>query len=221
MGAGRERGGSRAGATFGTSGGVSTLRSGTDRRLAMWAAVAPLVLVAVAGRHVQLRASSDLTPWKGGGFGMFSTVDSPGSRLVRVELTSEWGRLPVAVPADLQDLAAEVRAAPSQARMATLAQALADEVWVAPRLPGADEAGSAEDAALDQYALEVLATVAPVDVVQAVPRARFDPATQQRVQVDSVEVAVYRLSVDDEDRTDSDTTVRPEAIARATVGVPR
>jgi hypothetical protein len=172
--------------------------------------VAPLVLLAVAGRHVQLRVSSDLTPWKGGGFGMFSTVDSPGTRLVRVEVTTELGRLPVAMPAGLQDLAAEVRAAPSSGRTAELAQALAGELWVAPRLPGAGDAASPEDAALDQFALEALATVAPVDVVQAVPRAAFDPATQQQVRVEAVEVAVYRLEVED------DTAIRPELIARVT-----
>jgi hypothetical protein len=208
-------GGSGAGARFATSSDMITLRSGRDRRSALWAAVAPLVLVAVAGRHVQLRASSDLTAWKGGGFGMFSTVDSPGTRLVRVEVTSEWGRLSVAMPADLKDLAGEVRAAPSPARMSALAQALAGELWVAPRLPGANGAGSAEDAALDQFALEALATVAPVDVVRAVPPASFDPDTQQRVQVESVEVAVYRQTVE------GDAAVRPEVIARVTAGAQR
>ena len=186
--------------------------------MAAWAAVAPLALLAVAGWHVGLRASSDLTPWKGGGFGMFSTVDSPGTRLVRVEVTSPLGRTPVAVPAHLRDLAGAVRAAPSDGRMSALAQALADELWVTPRLPGADVAGSPEDAALDRLAVEALATVAPVDTVRAVAPGVFDPAAQERLEVESVEVEVFRLTVDEDGRDlgTGGTAVRPVAIAQAT-----
>ena len=36
------------------------------------------------GVHIALRANDDLSPWKGAGFAMFSTVDSPGMRSVAV-----------------------------------------------------------------------------------------------------------------------------------------
>jgi hypothetical protein len=98
----------------------------------------------------------------------------------------------VAVPSHLRDLAGAVRAAPSGGRTSALAEALADELWVTPRLPGADVTGSPEDAALDRMAVEALAAVAPVDTVRTVAPAAFDPAAQERLEVESVEVEVVR-----------------------------
>lgn len=43
-------------------------------------------LLAVAGHQVVRVHADDLTPWKGGGFGMFSTVDSGGGRVLEVSL---------------------------------------------------------------------------------------------------------------------------------------
>lgn len=66
-----------------------------DRRRA---AVAPALLVLLALVHAGLVFGRDLTPWKGGGFGMFSTLDHEGWRVVR--LLAEEGPLgrPVRVP---------------------------------------------------------------------------------------------------------------------------
>ncbi len=43
----------------------------------------PAVLVAVAVVQVGLTATTDLSPWKGGGFGMFATTDSARFRTLR------------------------------------------------------------------------------------------------------------------------------------------
>ena len=48
------------------------------------ALVALAALVAMLGVHIALRTNDDLSPWKGAGFAMFSTVDSPGMRSVAV-----------------------------------------------------------------------------------------------------------------------------------------
>jgi hypothetical protein len=58
-----------------------------SRRLpARYAVVAmPAVLVAVALLQMVRVAVNDMTPWKGGGFGMFSTVDSLTNRVVRID----------------------------------------------------------------------------------------------------------------------------------------
>jgi hypothetical protein len=45
--------------------------------------VALAALIVMLGAHVVLRTKDDLSPWKGGGFAMFSTVDSPGFRGAR------------------------------------------------------------------------------------------------------------------------------------------
>jgi hypothetical protein len=56
-----------------------------ERRLSRrtWALVlvVPIIMTAVAVSHHVL-TTSDLNPWKGGGFGMFATVDAPGTRRI-------------------------------------------------------------------------------------------------------------------------------------------
>jgi hypothetical protein len=52
----------------------------------------PSVLLCLVALHHAYRVSRDgLTPWKGGGFGMFSTIDSQAERFVRLSVTIEGG----------------------------------------------------------------------------------------------------------------------------------
>jgi hypothetical protein len=89
---------------------------------------------------VQLYAArtSWLTPWKGGGFGMFSTVDSPGARFLRIELETDSGPVRVAVPAQLLPDASRLREAPDKAALRDLASALAAGTWVPDRRVSAE-----------------------------------------------------------------------------------
>ena len=48
------------------------------------AAIPVALLLAVAAVQVTLARTAGLSPWKGGGFGMFSTTDDAGRRRVRV-----------------------------------------------------------------------------------------------------------------------------------------
>ena len=88
-------------------------------------------MVAVAiGQHVAARTAR-LTPWRGGGFGMFATVDSPRMRICRVYLLSadgiEWrGRVPL--KHERQWL--QVQAMPTPERVVALAEVMAEETWV-------------------------------------------------------------------------------------------
>ena len=43
-----------------------------------------IILIIVATIQITLSFSKNLSPWKGGGFGMFSTIDSPSMRVVSV-----------------------------------------------------------------------------------------------------------------------------------------
>jgi hypothetical protein len=52
----------------------------------------PLILTIVATTQIFLSKKSTLAPWKGGGFGMFSSVDLEGYRVARAYLTSEDGQ---------------------------------------------------------------------------------------------------------------------------------
>ncbi len=61
------------------------------RRDLLLAFVAPVILTVVALGHQVLTATHDLNPWKGGGFGMFATVDSPGTRTIYTLVTRQDG----------------------------------------------------------------------------------------------------------------------------------
>ncbi len=51
----------------------------------------PVVLVVVAAVQIALAELGTLTPWKGGGFGMFASVDAIGNRFLSVTLTDNVG----------------------------------------------------------------------------------------------------------------------------------
>jgi len=55
-------------------------------RIERW--LAPGILVGIALFQIILTFAVDLTPWKGGGFGMFSTIDGPDMRLIWCEGTT-------------------------------------------------------------------------------------------------------------------------------------
>ena len=57
----------------------------SPHRCSMWRAwIPPIVLMVVALAQVTLAKTAGLCPWKGGGFGMFSTIDVTDTRSVRV-----------------------------------------------------------------------------------------------------------------------------------------
>lgn len=176
------------------------MASSTTASVVARATAAPLVLVIVLASHVSLRWSSDLTPWKGGGFGMFSTVDSPASRVVRVELVTDVGTMSVASPSALGDLVSAAKAAPSTGRLVRLAEELAEQWWIVPDLASLAESGSEEDPGEDEalrgLAVEALTQILPVEAVQAIDPARFDESAHRRLDVRGVTVAVLRLEPD-------------------------
>jgi hypothetical protein len=61
---------------------------------------------------------------------MFSTVDSPSARLLRLTLVTADGEARVDVPAQLTQLAMEARTAPTSARLHGIATTLARGRWV-------------------------------------------------------------------------------------------
>jgi hypothetical protein len=54
-----------------------------------------VLLILVALRQIALSQTRGLSPWKGGGFGMFSTLDRAETRLVRCDLVSGQSKTPV------------------------------------------------------------------------------------------------------------------------------
>ena len=100
---------------------------------------APSVLVLVACLQLYLAHTHNLSPWKGGGFSMFSAVDRSDRRIVRCYLETPQGKVPAPVPDS--DLRKRVRAMPTAGRASRLAQSLARSVWVPDSPPGREACG--------------------------------------------------------------------------------
>lgn len=94
----------------------------------------PAVVISVAAVHARGVLHDDLSPWKGAGFGMFSTVDAGGRRKIelRVRWRNEWCR--VANPDDaIQHALIVARNYPSHSNLVKLATLVWDRTWGKPR----------------------------------------------------------------------------------------
>jgi hypothetical protein len=85
----------------------------------------PALLLAVALNQLRLVVFHDLTPWCGGGFGMFSTTDGRGARFVRAVALGPGLRIELPVPPELEERAQAAAALPSPAALRALARELA------------------------------------------------------------------------------------------------
>ncbi len=99
---------------------------------------ASALLLTVAMLHAVFVLRDDLTQWKGGGFGMFSTVDAGGSRTFRVDLHADGVRYRAVLPADssLRHLVSVTRRLPSDHNIDQFLGFLSGTVWVLPGDPG-------------------------------------------------------------------------------------
>ena len=89
------------------------------RRLAIAAPSALLCLIAAA--QMFLARTADLSPWKGGGFGMFASTDGTAFRWVRLYVFSTARSEEIAVPASLEDRARRVAVWPHRRALEDLA----------------------------------------------------------------------------------------------------
>jgi hypothetical protein len=95
---------------------------------------APAVLTTIATLQFVLAHSFGLSPWKGGGFGMFSTVDSPSARFLRIYLVTGDQEIAVMLPSQLNAEARAVRTMPLPHALQDLANSVAAGQWVPYRL---------------------------------------------------------------------------------------
>jgi hypothetical protein len=86
------------------------------------AAVPAGLLAIVASAQIVLTHVTPLSPWKGGGFGMFATLDGRPFRYVRVFVRAPERSEELAVPASLEELAASAEILPSDYRLERLAR---------------------------------------------------------------------------------------------------
>jgi hypothetical protein len=92
------------------------------RRLAI--ALPALLLLTVASVQMTLATTAWLSPWKGGGFGMFASVDGLPFRWVRLYVSAPDRSEEVAVPSSLEDQAHRVVTWPHHRAMRELARAV-------------------------------------------------------------------------------------------------
>jgi hypothetical protein len=85
------------------------------------------LLVAVALHQLWLASHADLSPWCGGGFGMFSTTDGWGTRRLHAVALGPAFRTSLALPESLVEPAKRALALPTEARLRALALALAEQ----------------------------------------------------------------------------------------------
>lgn len=95
--------------------------------------ILPLIcLMCIALNQTRLVVSEALSPWSGGGFGMFSTTDAGSDRHLHVyELTPAFRR-ELALPPELDDDVRRVLTLPSNGQLRRLATLLAERLTPAP-----------------------------------------------------------------------------------------
>jgi len=98
----------------------------SDRASRWLPALPPLLLVAMAGVQAGLVRQRALSPWKGGGFGMFSTLDARPFRYLRVILSAPQRSEELLIPASLEDAAAAAEILPTDAQLGRLAARIVD-----------------------------------------------------------------------------------------------
>jgi hypothetical protein len=85
--------------------------------------VPALLLVVVASTQIVLSRVADLSPWKGGGFGMFATSDGTATRFVRLYVRAPDRSEEIAIQPSFEPAAASAQRFPSppltMARLAT------------------------------------------------------------------------------------------------------
>lgn len=153
----------------------------------------PALLLLVVSVHTVDRQRQDLSPWKGGGFAMFSTIDSPNQRILRLQLHTDEGAITVAPPQALSSEVSAALAAPSEDRLIELSILAGRLRWVEPRVEAGLAGELSEDEALRQFTTEALRVVSPATVVQAVADDLFDPTIHQDLVVQGVTISVHRL----------------------------
>ncbi len=89
-----------------------------------WATVPAALLAAVASAQVVAAHGAGLSPWKGGGFGMFASLDARPFRYVRIFVRAPERSEELAVTPSLEYAAAAAEISPTVAQLERLARAV-------------------------------------------------------------------------------------------------
>jgi hypothetical protein len=96
-----------------------------DLAKAKYFAVIPAFLLIVVGCvQIYLARTANLTPWKGGGFGMFSTTDGNANRYLRVYVSGPQRSEELRLKASMEVLATRAQMFPGNSQLENLAKAI-------------------------------------------------------------------------------------------------
>lgn len=120
-------------------------------------ALPALLLVAVAIGQIALARALHLSAWSGGGFGMFSTTDSPARRHLHAWAIRPGLRSELEIPDDFEMQARRALAFPVESRLRPLAETLAriEQEW------GDPDAAPLESILLQVFRVEYDADLMP------------------------------------------------------------
>lgn len=102
-------------------------------KVATW--LPPVLLILVSIHHFHHTHVSGLTPWKGGGFGMFSTIDDQDYRRVRIWVHVDGATYPGDVGSAFTRDLARARFLPREKAVEKLGRKLVDAIWVTNATP--------------------------------------------------------------------------------------
>lgn len=126
-----------------------------------------LLLLVIAGNQLRLVSTAALSPWWGGGFGMFATTDAWATRHLHVFAIRSGVRRELAIPSSLGKEVKRILTLPSDAQLRALAYQLAD-------MPTPDE-GPLEAIELHVWATQFASdTLAPSSAPIRFLTVRFD-----------------------------------------------
>jgi len=133
-----------------------------------------IVLMLIAVRHNYLVRTTHITPWKGGGFGMFSKVFE---RFFKVHLLINGEKIPVKLPErkleEVHTVISKLRRYPNQADLQVVANAIKELSWV----ESVDEASEIEG------------------LPKLLRPTYFNENPKNPFQVDSVEVEIWEVDM--------------------------
>ena len=81
-----------------------------------------LILASVAARQIFLAATVGLSPWHGGGFGMFASTDAGGSRHLHAFVLRPGLRREVQLPGSAQRIVEDALTLPTEANLRSVAR---------------------------------------------------------------------------------------------------
>ncbi|MEP5763536.1 MAG: hypothetical protein ABJ308_03050 [Halieaceae bacterium] len=93
-----------------------------------------VILLGVALNQQRLAHFQDLSPWSGGGFGMFASTDSPADRHLHVYELSQALRRELDIPPGLEEEARRALTLPTEYRLDKLSRLLREELQLPPQV---------------------------------------------------------------------------------------